>query len=169
MPEPLTAAAPFPEVFDIYEDAFSLRIISPAYASPTGELNAVLQYVYHSLYFEKFGYKEISETLMSIAIAEMIHLKKLGGAILSLGAPPVYCRCPYSGFDYYSAKYVAYSRSLRFMLEDDAIGERQAIRDYGLMLKKLKNAQVAEIVSRIREDEVLHLNALQAILKDFKG
>ncbi len=169
MPEPLKINSPYPSAEGLSQDALSLRIISPAYASSTGELNAALQYVYHSFYFRKNGYTEIASTLLSVAVAEMTHLKILGETILALGAPPVYCRCPYSGFDYYSAKYVAYSRSLRFMLEDDAIGERQAIRDYGLMLKKLKNAQVAEIVSRIREDEVLHLNALQAILKDFKG
>ena len=133
------------------------------------ELNAILQYIYHSFYFEKYGFHDIAETLKSIAVAEMRHLDLLGETILALGAPPVFCRFPYYGFDYYSAKYVAYSRSLKFMLEDDLLGERQAARDYCRMENALKNSAVKEIVSRIREDELLHIKTLENILKDFKG
>ena len=118
MSGPLSASKPYPSAEGISPDAYSLRIISPAYASPTGELNAILQYIYHSFYFEKYGFHDIAETLKSIAMAEMRHLDLLGETILALGAPPVFCRFPYYGFDYYSAKYVAYSRSLKFMLED---------------------------------------------------
>lgn len=169
MPKPLTLPQPFPSTEDLGEDAYSLRLISPAYASPTGELNAILQYVYHSFFFKSRGYADVAEKLVSIAVAEMLHLNLLGQTILALGAPPVYCRCPYNGFDFYSAKYVAYSRSLRFMLEDDIIGERQAVCQYDHMLKRLKNVQVKEIVSRIREDEILHLRTLEDILNCFNG
>ncbi len=169
MPEPLTLPTPFPTTDGLIEDAYSLRLISPAYASSTGELNAVLQYIYHSFFFKSRGYGEVAEKLVSIAVAEMLHLSLLGQTILALGAPPVYCRCPYNGFDFYSTKYVAYSRSLKFMLEDDIIGERQAICQYDHMLGKLKNAQLIKIVSRIRADEIMHLEALNSILNDFKG
>lgn len=169
MPKPLTLPEPFPSIKDISNDAYSLRIISPAYASSTGELNAILQYIYHSFFFEKCGYADVAEKLVSIAVAEMQHLNILGQTILALGAPPLFCRYPNSGFDFYSTKYVAYSRSLRFMLEDDILGEKQAISEYDCMLKKLKNKQVKEIVSRIRADEILHLETLQKILSDFKG
>lgn len=169
MPRPLTLPEPYPSTDDITCDAFSLRIISPAYASSTGELNAVLQYIYHSFFFKKCGYEDVAEKLVSIAIAEMQHLNLLGRSILALGAPPVFCRYPNSGFDYYSAKYVAYSRSLKFMLEDDIIGEKQAISEYNAMLKKLKNQSVIDIIARIRADEILHLETLQSILSNFKG
>lgn len=169
MPKPLILSQPYPSSKELADDAYSLRIISPAYASSTGELNASLQYVYHSFFFEKCGYKDVAEKLVSIAVAEMQHLKILGQAILALGAPPMYCRNPSTGFDFYSAKYVAYSRSLKFMLEDDILGEKQAIFDYNKILKKLKNAQVKKIVSRIRDDEILHLETLQNILGSFKG
>lgn len=169
MPKPLTLPEPFPTIKNLSADAYSLRVISTAYASPTGELNAILQYVYHSLFFKRCGYADVADKLVSIAVAEMQHLDLLGQTILALGAPPVFCRYPSSGFDYYSTKYVAYSRSLKFMLEDDILGEQQAISDYDKMLKKLQNVQVKEIVSRIRADEILHLETLQNILCDFKG
>ena len=52
MPSPLTAKQPFPSTDDICPDAYSLRVISPAYASPVGELNAILPYTYHALCFK---------------------------------------------------------------------------------------------------------------------
>lgn len=169
MPKPLTLSEPFPSTDDIGCDAYSLRIISPAYASHQSELNSVLQYVYHSICFKKSGYKEIAETLKSIAVAEMLHLDILGETILALGAPPLYCRYPYSAFDFYNAKYVSYSRSLKYMLEDDLIGEKHAVAEYDGMLKKLQNRQVKEIVSRIRADEILHIQTLDDIYCRFKG
>lgn len=169
MPKPLIISLPYPSTEGLSDDASSLCIISPAYASSTGELNAVLQYVYHSFYFKKCGHADIAQTLKSIAVAEMTHLNLLGETILALGAPPVFCRYPLSPFDYYSAKYVAYSRSLKFMLEDDLIAERKAVSDYDRMISRLTNPAVKEIVSRIRQDEILHVQTLEKILADFKG
>ena len=54
------------------------------------------------------------------------------------------------------------------MLEDDIIGERHAIAGYEKMLKSLKNEQVKAIISRIIEDERLHLATLEKILSGFK-
>lgn len=169
MPKPLTLPEPFPSVEGITNDAYALRLISPAYASHVSELNAILQYIYHSFFFNRSGFGKIGETLKSIAIAEMLHLDILGETILALGAPPLYCRYPYSSFDFYNTKYVSYSRSLKYMLEDDIIGEKQAVAEYDNMLKKLQNLQVKAIVSRIRADEILHIETLVKILNDFNG
>ncbi len=168
MPKPLTVNLPYPTTEGICPDAFSLRIISPAYASPVSELNAVLQYIYHSFFFAKNGYNDYADTLMSIAVAEMKHLDILGETILALGAPPIYARYPANGFDFYSSKYVSYSRTLKNMLEDDINGERQAICGYRKMLKTLKNECIIKIVSRIIEDELLHLETLENMLTEFK-
>lgn len=168
MPKPLTASEPFPQTKNICRDALSLGIISSAYATSTGELNAILQYNYHSVCFKMEGHTEIADTLDSIAVAEMFHLKILGECIFALGAPPVYAQFPSTGFGYYNAKYVAYSRSLENMLEDDIVGERIAISGYLKMLKALKNENVSAIISRILSDEKLHLETLQRLLSDFK-
>ena len=168
MPKPLQATEPYPTTEGIIPDAYSLRIISPAYASPQSELNAILQYIYHSFFFEKEGFKDIADTLTSIAIAEMRHLDLLGSTILALGTAPVYAQYPATGFNFYSSKYVAYSCTLRNMLEDDLIGERHAVASYSKMLKCLKNKQVGAIIERIIADEKLHVAKLESILKDFK-
>lgn len=168
MPKPLILQEPYPTTEDISPDAYSLRIISPAYAWSYGELNAILQYIYHSFFFGKKGYDDIANTLTSIAIAEMKHLDILGQTILALGAAPVFTEFPPNRFNFYSTKYVAYSRTLKNMLEDDILGERRAISSYEKMLKCLKNKSVSEIIARILEDERLHLATLEKILSEFK-
>lgn len=165
MAKPLTAQLPFPTTEGLCPDAYSLGIISPAYASCTGELNAILQYFYHYFNFDREGYKEIAGNLESIAVAEMLHLKLLGKTMLALGAQPIYCQNPPTAYNFYSAKYVTYSRNLKHMIEDDIIGERHAIALYSKMLTRLKNEQVKKIISRILEDEKLHLEKLKEILQ----
>lgn len=169
MSKPIKVDMPYPTVDEVCPDALSLKIISPAYATSTGELNAILQYVYHSFFFGKEGYGDASETLLDIAIAEMMHLDLLGKTILALGAAPLYTQYPPNAFNFYSTKYVAYSRTLKHMLEDDIRGEKQAICGYEKMLRYLKNEPVRKIVSRILEDEKLHLTVLEKMLCEFKG
>ena len=89
MTKPLIAEKPYPTTEGIAPDCRSLRIISPAYASSTGELNSILQYNYHAVIFNSKGLEEYAELIDSIAVAEMIHLKILGKLICALGAQPV--------------------------------------------------------------------------------
>ena len=164
MMKPLIADNVYPTTDDIAPDCRALRIVSPAYASSTGELNAILQYNYHAVMFAGKGLDEYADLLDSIAVAEMIHLKLLGRLILALGAQPVYTALPSAGFNFYSTKFVAYSRSLKNMIEDDIISERHAVMRYAHMLDRLRNDRVSRIIACILEDEKLHLNALSELL-----
>lgn len=169
MPTPLTAKEPFPTTEGIYPDAYSLRVISPAYSSPVGELNAILQYTYHSLNFRAAGYSEYADVIERISIAEMLHFELLGTTILALGAAPVFSANPPGLYSFYSTKYVTYSRTLVCMIEDDIRAEKQAIRGYEKMLCYLRNAKVKEIIARILKDERLHLEEFEKILTELKG
>lgn len=167
MPKPLIADMAYPPLDDLTCDAYSARIISPAYAAPSGELNATLQYIYHSFNFAANGDKEAAETLKSIAIAEMLHLNLLGTALIRLGAQPVYSFQPPAKFNFYSTKFVAYSRTLCNMLEDDLMGEKFAIQGYERMLCRLKNGTLKALIVRIIEDEKMHVAALKKLLDKY--
>lgn len=167
MPKPIRTDLPYPTTDKITRDAFSLRIISPAYAASASETTAILQYIYHSFFFEKEGYADIADTLEGIAIAEMGHLKLLGKTVLALGAQPIYSAYPPACFNFYSTKYVSYSCGLSNMLEDDLVGERHAVRAYECILKKLKNKCVSEIIARILQDEKYHVEVLEGIIAAF--
>ena len=120
------------------------------------------------LNFKKCKKDEYASVIESIAIAEMFHLKLLGNTITALGAQPIYCQNPPTAYNFYSTKYVTYSRDFINMIEDDILGERHAISQYSRMLIRLKNEQVKKIVSRIIEDEKLHLEKLNQILAELK-
>lgn len=163
MLEPLTVSFDFPTLDDVSKDAYSLRIISPAYASRLSELNTTLQYIYHYFFFERAGDREAATLIMRIALCEMIHLELLGKAVLRLGAAPVYTSFPPDCFSFYSTKYVSYSGSLKNMIEDDIIGERLAISGYEKMLTRLKNPAVKSLIERVLQDEKLHLSELEKL------
>lgn len=166
MPKPLIVDQPYPSLDSLTCDPYSVRIISSAYATSSGELNAILQYIYHSV---NFSYKEDekrAELLKSIAIAEMRHLDLLAEALIRMGAAPVYTSQPPAQYNFYSTKFVAYSRTLRNMVEDDIMGEKYAIYVYERMLSRLKNDVLKRLICRIIEDERLHLETLEQSLKD---
>ncbi len=166
MSKPLISSTPYPSIDDISPDACALKIISPAYASSTGELNTILQYLYQSFILGVKGCNRLADKLESIAIAEMLHLKLLGKTIAALGALPVYTANPPSAFNFYSSKFVGYSHTMPNMIEDDIMAEKHAIYAYERMLPRLKNQKVRGVISRILEDERLHLAAFMDILKE---
>ena len=159
MPKPLIVDLPYPSVKDFTCDPRAARILTSAYATSCGELNAVLQYIYQSFLFNHADDGQTAELLKSIAIAEMMHIDLLGNALINLGTQPVYTFQPPVPFNFYSTKFVAYSSVFAEMLEDDIIAEKHAISDYKKMLTKLKNEKVIRLVERILEDEELHLKA----------
>ena len=165
MPKPLIAEGAYPSLKNLQCDPYAARVISSAYATSSGELNATLQYIYHSISFLNKGDEKRAELLKSIAIAEMIHLDLLGEALARLGSAPVYSFSPPAQYNFYSTKFVAYSRSLRNMLEDDIMGEKYAIYGYERMLPRLKNDTLRSLICRILEDENLHVTHLKSSLE----
>ena len=162
MIKPIIIELPYPS-FNLQKDIVAAQTIFPAYAAMNGELNAILQYTYHHLYFEELDI-EIAEILSAISIAEMKHFEILGKTLLMLGIDPVFSGNPIYKFDYYSTKNVNYSKTPHKMLLDDLSGEMLAVKQYEEIIKTLNNEQVAAIISRIKLDEELHIKVLKDAL-----
>ncbi|MEG2014439.1 MAG: demethoxyubiquinone hydroxylase family protein, partial [Clostridia bacterium] len=148
-------------------DIRSANIISLAYATKDGELTAILQYIFQSFIFRDKD-PETANTLESIAIAEMMHLKLLGNSLKNLGVTPIYSAQPPFPHNFYSAEYVTYSTTPVKMIMDNIYGEMNAIATYKKMLLLLKNEQVSAIIERIIIDEELHLATLKKLLEQYK-
>ena len=159
----------YPSLDGITEDYKTLRVISPAYAGGRGELTAVLQYVYQSILLGRLGKKEMSKTILGIAINEMHHLELLGTAITMLGAPPAFTGCLPYPIGYYSASNVNYSKTPCEMIEADIIAESNAIADYRKILTCISNEALTRLIERIIEDEELHLAAFKSMKKELKN
>ncbi|MBS1455556.1 MAG: hypothetical protein HP008_00615 [Clostridia bacterium] len=164
MVKPLVVDIPYPSMDCVKENRRAAYIISSSYAGYEGELNAILSYNYHSLYFESFGMKDYAETLTAISIAEMRHLDILGRLLIKLGADPVYTLRAFDKCDFYNTSNVSSSNIPVKMLLDDISGELTAINAYKEMEKKLPD-DVAAIIARIRLDEELHVKALKSLME----
>lgn len=165
MLKPLMAEGAYPSLDDLGCDPYAARILSAAYSTSAGELNASLQYIYHSISFWESNDERRADLLKSIAINEMHHLELLGKALAKLGSAPVYTFNPPHLFNFYSTKFVSCSRTLRNMIEDDIMGEKYAIYGYERMLPRLKSSTLRLLICRILEDENVHLEALKSSLE----
>lgn len=164
MTKPLIVDLPYPDTSNLATDIVAGRIISFAYASLKGELNAILQYTYHSFYFAKYS-KEYAQLMESIAIAEMMHLEMLGKTMLQLGVDPRYIQYPTQPTSFYDTSAVASSKHPKKMVMDDLEGELNAIADYQKMMFLLKNEEVAALIQRIVLDEQLHVEKLRELMQ----
>ena len=165
MDKEIAVNLPYPSLDCITKDLCAAQVIAPAYAGRHGELNAILQYVYHHYYFSDEGNEQTTNVLIGISLAEMRHLSILGEMLLKLGVDPVYSARPPCKYDFYTAGYVSYSKTARKMLMDDISGELVAVSEYGEMLKNLENEDVAAVIARIKLDEELHIRVLKAELE----
>lgn len=168
----LAVNMPYPDTDGIKRDEKIARIISPAYASLSGELNAVMQYVYHYFNFKISDDADNADVMLGIALAEMNHLEKLGELLITLGVDPVYTAYPPYKTDFYSARGVSYSKTAVKMLLDDIAGELAAINEYQKILDKIPKTdngeRVGAIIYRIIIDEELHVKILKDALKKIK-
>ncbi len=163
--KPLICDLPYPSTDNLTTDIRSGQIISFAYASLYGEITATLQYLYHEIYFQDFSQND-ADTLMSIALAEMKHVKILGHAMKKLGVNPRYVQYPNSKLCYDTST-VSTATTPQKMLMDDIQGEMNAIAEYNKMLFALKNEDVSAIIQRINMDEQLHLETLKQMLAKY--
>lgn len=153
---------------DIAPDIKSARIISPAYASPDSEMNAINQYFYHHLQFNKLGYPEYADMLENIAVQEMRHLDILGTLLLKLGTDPIFSAFPPIRNYFYSTGYVSYSKTPIKMLKDNIGLEKAAISMYAKMLERLDNEAIKNIIAHIKAQEEVHLAEFEKALIFFE-
>lgn len=165
--KPLSADIPFPSIDELQPDTTAGKIISFAFATPKGELSAILQYVYHSLHLAPL-HEEYAETMTAIALSEMHHLKVLGATMLKLGVNPRYVQYPNSDC-YFDTSCISQCTTPQKMIMDDIQGELTAITEYKKMLYVLKNENVAAVIQRIIIDEQLHLETLKNMLIKLNG
>lgn len=146
---------------NITQDLRSARIISSAYASRTGELNAILEYMYEATIFDSYGQNDIANTFRRIAMDEMEHFDLLAKTLIRLGVAPIYTAFPPQRDMFYSTRYVNYCSDSQRMLSIAIQSEEFAIKDYTKMLSILQNNEVKNVISFILEQEKGHLETLK--------
>lgn len=134
------------------------KLLLEDYAGSTSEETAIHLYIYEHIVTED-RLKEYSEALASIARVEMHHLKILGKLIKLLGLKPVYGSFSNNNnFKPWSGLFVDYSIDLKSMLESDIKRETKAIQKYKLHRSLINDKYIKEILTKIIQDEEIHLS-----------
>ena len=148
---------PYPHIINATDDPMTVSILKNLIASKAGELTGVLQYVYQSVVADKTN-EEIAEVLEEIGIVEMMHMDILMHAVTEFGGLPKY---EDGRGNPYSTQYINYSPKLKDMLDNNILAEKMAIEEYQQAVAKVKNESLKDLLNRIIEDEVRHLEAFK--------
>lgn len=108
---------------------------------------------------------EIAQIILGIAMAEMIHLQKLGELICLLGGTLDFTTKNSTGRQVmWSPSNVKIGGDIRNMLWADIEGERIAINQYRRHMNMIKDKNINQIIARIIKDEEYHIMLLRALL-----
>lgn len=157
----------YPEIKVEQENSEYAKILLQDYAGEKSEETAVHNYIYQNIILEG----DIANTLRQIAIVEMHHLQILGKLINLLGYQPGYytidsnleCIIPWT------TNNVDYSTNLSDILLGNIYREMTAIKQYQKHIQKIDDINIKKILSRIIEDEEIHIACLRQLYHKYLG
>lgn len=138
------------------------------YAGINSEETAIHTYLYQS--FIQTEFKELEEILLTISKVEMHHLRLIGKTIRLLGIDP--CYYTFSSTKtakYWNASYVCYEKDVKKLLEHNIQQEKDAILKYRLHQKEIKDKYIKELLERIIQDELLHVQIFETLYHQIKA
>lgn len=150
-------SSPYPEVTG-EPDPETVALLKEDYAGAGGELTAIAQYVFQTGRCTQDDH--FANSILQIAMVEMIHLDMLGDVIVTLGGNPSFDDGKY----YWSAHNVNYAADLAGMLRANIKAEQGAIAAYEKHAAETKNASVKALLQRFIVDEKLHLRFFEESL-----
>ena len=141
---PFMADLPYPPIQVREKNPSYANLLSIDYCGSVSELSAITQYINNEnrLSCEKCP---MARTLLGIAMAEMMHLQKLGELIVLL-------------------EYLDIPEQVKGMLVADIEAERAAINQYEVHMKMIKDDCVNAVLARIIEDEQYHIMLLRSLM-----
>lgn len=143
-------------------------ILSFDYCGSVSEMSAITQYINNEnrLSCQQCG---IAKTILGIAMAEMIHLQKLGQLIFLLGGSIDFCAKHRNGSrQMWTPECLDIPEHAKNMLLADIESEKAAIRQYRMHMRVIRDPYVNAVLARIIKDEEYHILMLQVLLKDLQ-
>lgn len=145
------------------------NLLSIDYCGSVSEMSAITQYVNNQnrLSCEKC---QLAKTILGIAMAEMIHLQKLGELIFLLGGNINYSAKYRDGRQVmWTPQYLSIPEKAREMLASDIEAEKAAIEQYKVHMKMINDNYVNAVLARIIKDEEYHIMLLRALMTEIEN
>ena len=164
--KPAMAALPYPPLQISEKNQNYANLLSIDYCGQTSEISAIMQYINHEnrLSYEKCSF---AKAILGIAMAEMMHLQKLGELICLLGGNLDFTAKQSNGRQMmWTPAYVKILENAKQMIWDDIEGEKAAINQYKMHMRMINDDYVRAVLARIIRDEEYHIMMLQTIIKD---
>ncbi len=163
---PIMMDLPYPPVQAEERNLAYANLLSIDYCGSVSEMTAILQYINNEnrMSCEKCS---LAKTILGIAMAEMIHLQKLGQLIVLLGGNIDFsAKFQNRRQKLWSPEYVMISNNVERMILADIDAEKDAINQYRIHMKAMNDACVNAVLARIIKDEEYHIMILEALLKE---
>lgn len=141
-------------------------ILTFDYCGQVSEMSAITQYINNE---NRLCLPDCSlaRTLLAIAMAEMMHLQKLGELIQLLGGEVSFAVTQPGGRRaVWTPEYLTLSRDTRRMLCADVEAEQDAIAQYRAHIRKINDEYVNAVLRRIIRDEEYHIMLLQGLMEE---
>ncbi len=160
---------PYPKLTTTQKDEAIIPDLIYSYSGSKSELTAITQYIYQSFIVKpNNNYIGLSKLLKQISIKEMHHLEILSQILISQGINPKFCRYIDNNYDIcspWSSNNVNYITNVEDFIKYNIEIENDAINEYKRIVEKSQNDNISEIILRIIEDEVSHIEIFNKILE----
>lgn len=164
--KPIMVDLPYPPIQVRRQNPSYAALLSSDYCGSVSEMSAITQYINNEnrLSCEKCP---LAKTILGIAMAEMMHLQKLGELIFLLGGKvDFYSRQCDGRQELWSPACLDIPENARQMLAADIEAERVAISQYRRHIRMINDNMVNAVLARIIKDEEYHIILLQTLLKE---
>lgn len=163
---PIMMDLPYPPTQVKEKNQAYANLLSIDYCGSVSEMSAITQYINNEnrLSCERCP---LIKTILGIAMAEMIHLQKLGELIYLLGGIIDFTAKYRDGsVKMWTPEYVTLPENAPNMIMADIEAEKAAINQYKLHMKMINDSYVNAVLARIIKDEQYHIMLLQALMKE---
>ncbi len=160
---PIMVDLPYPPIQVREKNRQYAELLTVDYCGSVSELSAILQYINNEnrMAAECCG---MIKTILGIAMAEMMHLQKLGELIHLLGGCVGFEAKQPNGL--WSPACLTLPDCIPQMLQADVQSEKAAIRQYKMHISVIKDNCVNAVLKRIIQDEEYHIMILQSLLNN---
>ncbi|NBJ93263.1 ferritin-like domain-containing protein [Parablautia muri] len=164
--KPIMVDLPYPEIKVQRRNRDYADLLSVDYCGFVSELSAITQYINNEnrICAERCS---MARTLLGIAMAEMMHLQKLGELIVLLGGIIDFSAKTSNGCSkLWTPEYLSIPERVDKMLAADIEAEKEAIRQYEMHINMINDDCVNAVLRRIILDEEYHIFLLKALKND---
>lgn len=161
---PIMMELPYPAIKVREKNQSYANILSIDYCGSVSELSAITQYINNEnrLACENCP---MAKTILGIAMAEMVHLQKLGELIFLLGGNIDFTAKYRDGRqNMWTPQYLKIRDNVKEILEMAIDSEKAAINQYKMHIKMIKDDGINAVLERIIKDEEYHIMILQALM-----